>query len=468
MDLFGGKRLICYEANEIPLRIFHWFAQKHPSSTIAKLMQRSTVIETVTDDKGSLSPWTTWPTMHRGVIDQQHCIYDFGQDLRDVNAEYPSIWELLSRGGIKVGMFGSLQSYPLPKNVTDYAFYVPDTFAAGPECFPEKLSAFQQFNLSMVDRSGRNVSSDLPLRDAARFLAAAPGLGLRGATIAKLTHQLASERVKPIRVVRRRTSQMQIAFDFFLKELKQTTPEAAFFFTNHVASSMHRYWPALFAADYPVDQWNDRWRSEFGDEIDFAMRVLNAQLTDLMDFVSRDSRYALVVGTSMGQAAADNPVVHSQLLFADIPKFMAAMGVPQDRWRQMRAMVPCYMVAVPDDLVEPFTTQMQMVRINGKPLAFAHRNEGVFRLDVGQENLDESSLQITHGNRSVEPAELGLAITAIQDEASAFAYHIPQGSLLIFDPAKPGYELPRQMSTLEYAPAMLRNFGLQPQPYMVS
>jgi len=467
LDIFRGKRVVCYEANEIPLRVFRWFAESYPRSTVAQLMRQSTVVETVTRDKGHLSPWTSWPTMHRGVIDEQHGIYDFGQDLRDVNAEYPPIWDLLSRGGVRVGMFGSLQSYPLPDNVSDYAFYVPDTFAAGPECFPQTLSAFQQFNLAMVDRSGRNVSGGLPLRDAAKFLAAAPGLGLRGATVVKLAQQVAAERLKPNRVVRRRTSQMQIAFDFFLKELKSGTPEAAFFFTNHVASSMHRYWPALFPNDYPEDKWGRNWRTEFSDEIAFAMRQLDSQLADLVAFVKSDPRYTLAVASSMGQAATDDDVVRSQLLFSDIGRFMTALEVPAGKWRSKRAMAPLYMVSVDEDAADMFETRLGMLRINGRPLEFSRRAEGVFRIEIGHANLVESEIRIDYGNSILTPAELGMSVTIIQDETGSYAYHIPEGSLLVFDPNGPAVPVSRQMDTREYAPALLRNFGLEIPAHML-
>jgi hypothetical protein len=468
MDIVSGKRLICYEANEIPLRIFRWFAQMYPRSTVATIMAQSTVVETVTSDTGHLSPWITWPTMHRGVINETHAIHDFGQDLTAVNQEYPSVWELLSRGGVRVGLFGSLQSYPLPANVEDYAFYVPDTFAAGPECFPENLSAFQKFNLAMVDGSGRNVSKGLPLRDAAKFLAAAPGLGLRGVTIAKLANQLASERVRPNRVVRRRTSQMQIGFDFFLKELKRTTPEAAFFFTNHVASSMHRYWPATFPNDYKNDVWSGKWKAEFSDEIACAMRELDAQLATLVGFVRQDPRYALAISSSMGQGAVEGELIRSQLLLSDIGQLMRTLEMPAEKWRQLRAMAPLYMISVPNETVADFEAKLSLVRINGASLDYVHRGEGVFRIALGQANLNAAEIKVLYGNREVQPAELGMTITNIQDETGSYAYHVPEGSLLIFDPAKPGREVPRQMNTLEYAPALLRNFGLRAPSYMVS
>ena len=47
---------------------------------------------------------------------------------------------------------------------------MPDTFAAGEECFPDdNLSAFQKFNLSMVKANGRNVSKGIAVKDGLTF-----------------------------------------------------------------------------------------------------------------------------------------------------------------------------------------------------------------------------------------------------------------------------------------------------------
>lgn len=460
---FGNKRLIVYELNEVPLRVFNWFAQAYPKSNIAKLLRHGRVIETYTEDKGSLSPWITWPTLHRGVTSEHHAIYDFGQNLHAVNEDYPPLWDLLTRGGVKVGLFGSLHSYPLPADLDNYAFYVPDTFAAGPECFPSELGAFQEFNLSMVDRSGRNVTRGLPLRDAADFLAAAPGLGLRGATALKLAKQFATEQVKPHRVVRRRTSQMQIAFDFFLKALKSETPEVAFFFTNHVASSMHRFWPGIFPEDYGAPFWDEAWAATWGGEIPFAMTEADAQVRDLLAFVERDPRYSLVVASSMGQAAVTKitSLLRCQLNFTDLRQFMRMLEIPDDEWRRERAMIPIYMVTVAQGLAPVMTERLQQVRINGTPISFSHRGEGVFNIALGQPNLDDTTARITYQGRPVTLGQAGMANLDLQDEAGSNAYHIPQGSLIIYDPAQPApaSELV-SVSTLEFAPAVLANFGL--------
>ena len=205
--------------------------------------------------------------MHRGVPNTDHEISDLGQDLSPVNKEFPEVYELLASQGVKVGVFGPLHSYPLPNDLANYAYYVPDTFAAGSECFPNTLSAFQRFNLSMVKASGRNVSMGIAVKDCVSFLKTAHAMGLTLDTTGKLGLQLLQERFNSDRVVRRRTSQVEIAFDLFYHQQLTTHPDISFFFTNHVASSMHRYWPTVFPNDYAEGKFDKQWLSKWASEI---------------------------------------------------------------------------------------------------------------------------------------------------------------------------------------------------------
>ena len=239
------QQTIVYELNEDPTRLFDFYADAFKSSAFAKLKQFGTCVETQSSDVGHLSPWVTWPTLHRGVSNVEHQISDLGQDVSKVNIEMPNVWEILANEGVSVGVFGSLHSYPLPVNLDNFSFYVPDTFSAGNECFPELLTNFQRFNLSMVRSNGRNVQTGIAVRDAASFLKNSIALGLKPTTFLKLTNQVMLEKKKKDRVVRRRTSQAEIAFDLFFMQFRKSMPLVSFFFTNHVASSMHRYWPTI-------------------------------------------------------------------------------------------------------------------------------------------------------------------------------------------------------------------------------
>jgi len=241
------------------------------------------------------------------------------------------------------------------------------------------------------------------------------------------------------------------------------------FFTNHVASSMHRFWPATFPEDYSKPFWDETWASKWNGEIPFAMGEADLQIRDLMKFVESDQRYALVVVTSMGQAAVDDvaSLVRTQLNFADLRAFMRLLGIPDDQWRRERAMVPIYMVNVAPRFTDVFIDRLRQVYINGDSLSVILRGEGVFHIKLGQPNLDTKSIKVTYMGRPVTLLEAGMTNLDIQDEADSNAYHIPQGSLIYYNPSARSLRAARRsVSTLEFAPAVLRNFAVELPSHM--
>ena len=103
----------------------------------------------------------------------------------------------------------------------------------------------------------------MPWKSALAVLAKAPELGFKLSTAADLGRQLIAEKIHPWQKVRRRTYQSVLAFDIFMNYLDRTRPDMATFFTNHVASSMHRYWAALFPGDYEQCEFTTEWKNTY-------------------------------------------------------------------------------------------------------------------------------------------------------------------------------------------------------------
>ena len=460
-----AQKIIFYEMNEVPLKVFNHYCKNFPKSAFARLRDRADIFETVAEDSGHLSPWVTWPTLHRGVTNDVHEITDFGQNLTAIDKEAPPIWEMLARNGVKVGMFGSLHTYPMPQDMSNYAFYVPDTFAAGPECFPKKFESFQNFNLAMAGKNASQVNSGIALKEASRFLRAAPGLGLSGRTVSKLVSQLASERFDRKRVVRRRTSQVQIAFDFFLRSLRQDRPDASFFFTNHVASSLHRYWPSLFPDDYDILSYDEEWLKAWKDEIPFTLHEANYQLSQLMEFADASEDFKIVVVTSMGQAAVQGKErIERKVIFTGLRSLMQGLGLGDEDWQKRPAMVPQYIVYVAPASRNMFMQNVGALSICGKGLTVEPLGEGVYRMEFSMVNMP--AIEVFYQGERVDPKKFGIVNVDLQDAAGANAYHIPEGMMAVYDPKKASSKNVNRISTLEVTPSVLANFGIKSPAYM--
>lgn len=459
-----GRKVIFFELNEVPFRIIDYYCQKYPYSCLAQKLSQCHQYTTYAADT-VLSPWITWASVHRGVSATQHQIHHFGQNLTAINQAYPPIWQTLATQGIVTGVFGSLHTYPLPNNLEGYAFYIPDSFACSSECFPESLSVFQEFNLAMARHSARNVSSKVPTN--INLLIHLSSLGLRFPTLLDIIQQLLKEQFKQERKTRRRTYQAVLAFDLFLNQLKITKPDFATFFTNHVASSMHRYWAATFPEDYKNFGYSNDWVIKYNNEIDFTMSKFDNFFAHLVKFVDNHPEYTLWIASSMGQDATTAWVVKTQLYLTNIDKFMLALGIPNDAWSQHPAMFPEVGVTIKEEWVEKFRRQLNHLKIE-EPVDYAEKEHGLFALFFGQVNLPQK--QIYHAeleNKLIPLESLGFENIYIEDETNTNAYHIPEGALLIYDPQDLTLKKSRnKISNLEIAPMLLNNFSIPVPIYM--
>ena len=461
------RKIILYELNEVPLRIFDEYCRWRPQSAFAKNISKCHQYESFTEDEGMLSPWITWPTLHRGVVNQTHLIHDFGQDLTEVDREFPPIWKILASHGISTGVFGSLHTYPIPDDLQNYTFYLPDTFASGSECFPQDLSVFQEFNLRMARESPRNVSTKIPWSSALQFLYSAPGLGIKPKTFLDVGLQILSERTKQWKKCRRRTYQAVLAFDIFEKYLQKTKPEFSTFFTNHVASSMHRYWAARFPDEYESFNYNNDWVNTYAQEIEFTMSKADKFFERLVQFSDNNTEYQIWITTSMGQKATVAEPAETQLCIQDRDKFMSQLGLSVSDWDENPAMFPRYTFVINLNKVTQFRDRISKISILGKPIRIIKQDGARFFIELGQRNLQDKKECVTVDGISIPLTDIGLANMKIDDLSDTNAYHIPQGALFVYDPKKNSESSQRTtITTLNIAPSILKNFSVPVPEYM--
>jgi hypothetical protein len=463
------RRIILYELNEVPFRVLDWYCRRHPGSAFARILPDCAQYETRTEDQGHLSPWITWPSLHRGVSGAEHGIQELGQDTAEVDRRCPPLWMLVARQGLKAGVCGSLHSYPLPRDLSGYSFFIPDVFAWGPECFPRDLSAFQEFNLRMSRNSPREVESGVAWPEAARLLAKLGDIGLTPRTLWRVGLQLAQERVFDWRKVRRRTYQAVLSFDVFLAQLRRSEPSLVTFFTNHVASAMHRYWAATFPSDYTRFGFESDWVRRYAHEIDFAMRAADEFLATLVEFVERHPEFMIWVASSMGQAATQTRTVSSILCLRDARRFLRVLGADAGEWTERPAMFPQVNLEGPPAAATRLREALAGVRIGGQPLGFqCDSARGFVSVDFGHGDLSGEGGAVKVAGRAVTLEEAGLRLMRVADGVEANAYHVPEGMLLVFDPRSRGKGDGRRrtVSVLEVAPAILERLGLCPPAYM--
>ncbi len=462
-----ARKIVLLEANEIPWRILDFYVTQNPESRLAQILPGCRRYETVAADTCALSPWITWPTLHRGVNNEAHDINHFGQDVSEADAQFPPIWQLLVDAGVRTGVFGPMHSSPLPANAESFDFFLPDTFAHTPECHPAALTSFQDFNLSMARQSPRNVSRSIDLSTLGSFLIRAPFLGLLPSTVFSILGQLLDERRDRWKSTRRRTYQPVLAFDLFMRQLNSKKPEFSNFFTNHVASAMHRYWAALFPEDFDVLELDEVWQGRYRDEINFAMGWADRFVDRLVRFADKNPEYVIMVASSMGQCAADGKRVDTQLYLRDPSLLLKQAGIESEHWERRPAMDPTVSLYVAIERAQHFEEFLKSVSIREEPLKYQTREGGFFDLVFGQSNIDANKEKLLIGGQETNYEEVGFELTQVEDEAGSTGYHVPEGLLLVYDPqdlsAKPSTTT---ISTTDVAPALMAHFGLEVPEYM--
>lgn len=457
-------KIILFELNEVPFRVMDEFCKQHPQSVFAKIRPFCHEYITCAEDTGLLEPWITWPSVHRGVSNQKHQIHDYNQNLAKVNEQFPPIWQILCENQISTGVFSSLHSYPLPADISNYSFFIPDPFAPTSDCHPESISVFQEFNLSMARISGKNVSSKMLVKPAARMLINARSLGLKPRTFYDIGQQLCHEIVNPFVVRRRRTYQSVLSFDVFIELLAQKRPQFATYFTNHVASSMHRYWGATFPEDFQKEKLDTSWQKVHKDEINFAMQKFNTFLERLITFIDKSNEYKLIILGSMGQAATNVRPVKTMVMLKNVERFLNKMGLETGEWQVMPAMVPQFNIVVDSSKRAGFKVALSSLKVDGQSVKYRENEDGFFSLDFFFENIQSKSVNILDSTYDFE--EVGLKAEELQDQISNTGWHIPEGAMLVYDGKSKQGAKEKRVSTLAICPSILQHFNVDVPSYM--
>ena len=432
--LSANQPLIFYELNEVPWRVVDWYIARRPGSALARLLRDANTFTTVTRDEGELHPWTTWPSLHRGVYNTAHGIRFINQDLSAAQA-FPPIWESAVAAGLKVGVFGSLQSYPLPKAVErDYAFYVPDTFAPREDSFPVSCVPFQRFNLRQTKQDGAQAQN---VRLGGSVVADVMGMlrgGLRLRTLGRLVAHIARERINPLFRARRSVMQAPVAFDFYYALMTAEQPKFSTFFTNHVAGMMHRYWRQSFPQDFPntTQEPGDAFHQS---SIEFAMDIADEQIARLMDYVAARNGM-LVIASSMGQEAIDRGAYSGEWRITDVEKFVRSAGWLQP-YENVLAMQPDFNFKFANDAqAHAFAAQMQRLTdsqgISIWKRAQVTANTVNMGLSPSLTALQDGLVHVPIHGSGVEPKAVSeLGIDRLQRDPGT-AYHQPKGTLLFW------------------------------------
>jgi hypothetical protein len=383
---------------------------------------------------------------------------------QEIHTSYKPIWELLAENNIPVGVFGSLQSWPVPGRGR-YDFYVPDTFAKDPQTLPAALEAFQRFNLAQTRRDGGVVAKGVSLSfQSIKDIIEMFKNGLTRRTFFVLVRQLIRELLnKNFRNIRS-IYQSPVAFDLFFHLLQRTKPAYVSFFTNHAAGMMHRYWKYLYPEDfhYTLKGNDDYFRH---NTILRAMEMADEQLKKLKSFADQEG-YAILIAASMGQEAIDRGEYLGQLHITNMDKFYEAIeytGIVKNNL----AMSPDFSFEFEDkkDLKVFQNGVLNLTDGNGTPV-FGFKESGLtlnINLQTTVKLVKSGGFYRNQKGEKLSFEDLGISI---EPRDLGTGYHQPEGIAIFYKKGIVASNERVTIESIEVAPTLLSLFDVPLPDYM--
>ena len=188
-------------------------------------------------------------------------------------------------------------------------------------------------------------------------------------------------------------------------------------------------------------------------------------LTRMVSFVDANPGTKLLVASSMGQHAVAGQPRELQVYVHSAEQFFQRLGLSSEQWSARPAMFAQYNFCVPTNMADALASKLEGVSINAEPLVFRRGPDGFFSIDFGHENLPNCQVGF---EGQFEPLDAwGLYNVEITDKSGCTAYHIPEGSLLVYGGASEHRTGSRpQISVLDICPSILHGFGVRVPDYM--
>jgi len=456
----AARRLLLVELNELTWSLIDPLIKRKKLPTFEWLKRHGVWAAPMSVDlESQLDPWITWTTVYTGRPQKEHNVYFLDQDHDSIMAE--RIWEICSRSGKKIGVYGSLCSWP-PQPVN--GFCVPDTFARDASTYPEYLRSIQELNLTYT-RSIR-----LPMDQDTLWFKAKLGLdlvrlGLSATTVSRIAKQLAIERLKPETRWRRVLLQPYTNFDFFSRLYRRCRPDFATFHTNHVAHLMHTYWKAMQPGLFePLTTTPDE-IEHYGRAIEEGYVSADRLLKSLLSLIDDDA--VLMIASSMGQQPFLNLRKYKGgkkiRQMKSLPRLLRILGVhgQVEAVSMMSDQFNIYAESEPalDTVYRLLKSAFVEVENGRMPMFFLQRNGGSICVSLMPDEVITASSECRFPDAPGSPSYVYEDLVQLTGQVKSGCHH-PEGILIIYGPGIRRGGRIEECNNLDLAPTMLTLMGI--------
>jgi hypothetical protein len=250
-------------------------------------------------------------------------------------------------------------------------------------------------------------------------------------------------------------------FDVFWKLHRQARPDLSIFFTNHVASMLHRFWgdwvPTYVDDGYAADAIHSTFVLR-------SMDLFDRQLGRIMRWQDANPDAHVIIASALGQAGIPYAPMEETYVLTDATQLLRTLGFHEATVGP--AMYPRVTVLFEDQSdLEAARSAFEGLRVGSLALFRDPRAVGrSLSMEIayfhGASGLPEEVTD-EHGRAVGSIADLGIEKRARPGGGNT-AQHVPEGVLLARGPTAAPSTAREQVSILDVAPTILRLLSVQP------
>lgn len=456
-----GRKVLLAEFNEISWRVIDLLCKRGRLPIFSEFKSQGAWGSPIADEMPpNLDPWISWTTVYTGRPQSEHGVRFLEQPPETVTG--PKLADIAADAGKVMGVYGSIMHWPPRRDIR--GFWVPSTFAPGPETTPAELQPIQELNLTHT--RAHNPLSGRPKGSILKRGMQLLSLGLKPRTAAEVAGFLANWKLRPDRKWQKVSLQPLINIDFFESLYRTHQPDFATFHTNHVAHYMHRFWRAMDPTPFLKPPSADEVR-KYGGAIEFGYRIAERVLQRLWRLV--DQNTVLVLASGLGQqpyVVDEFPEGRKVVRIKSIEQLLELGGIA-GHCEAIPMMAPQWNIRIPDPQKRAQAETIFRTAWTGTPETRLYALDTVgdtVCINVFQNNLKGIDLEApcVVASRNFRLGEL----IATQDATPKEGWHERTG-VVVFRGAgvRKGVQI-GECTNLDLAPTMLHLMGLEIPSHM--
>ena len=441
IDLKKKSKIFIFELNEISPAILKKYNKTYPNSSISKFTKTSLNITTVADDieEKKLYPAQSWASINSGKPYKVHKIKWYNDTKRNCS----HLWDDISINH-SIGLVNVLHSSDY-KNKSSFNYFISDPYKKNEKTIPSSLNGFQRFKNNQTFKSYRVSKLKITfkeLKDILTFL-----FKIRPITYLRILKILFDIKFKKQKE-RLRNVDFLLHFDIFLWALKNKDSKINVFFTNHIASQIHRYIGAILPNNKVRKIFGKKWIKKNSNEVFYSMHLFDKNFKKFKKkFFNKNDTIVFV--SSMGQGIIRNyDDQHCIKYVSDKEKFFKKYFNDKFNYQILGSMSPQLTIKMKN--LKEIKYALKELKKNDISKVFKHfdSRQNILTISVSFENLDHVNI----GKNKYSLKDIGVSMSL--DDTQNTGKHIKEGIFLINSPMQSKINLKNKISYLKYRKIM--------------